>query len=99
MPLQPAPPAPPGYLYVWATAFDTIPASRLADTTVRPRRRGVFVATVDLRAGSRTRGRVIGTLLVADTAGRVAHHTEHALADDGLLFANDFGAGRTYRLD
>ena len=42
----------------------------------------MFVATIDLRAGSPTRGRLVGTLLVADTAGRVAHHTEHALAHD-----------------
>ena len=82
------------YLYVWATAIDTV-----ADSAGRPRRRGVFLATVDLRRDSPTRGRVIGAVLAADTAGRGAHHTEHALAPDRLLFANDFGAGRTHRFD
>lgn len=86
-------PASDGYLYVWATAADTAPVG----SERRPR--GVFLATVDLREGSPTRGRVVGAVLAADTAGRGAHHTEHALAADGLLFANDFGAGRTYRFD
>ena len=85
------------YLYVWATAVDTAPT--VADSAARPRRRGVFLATVDLRRDSPTRGRVIGAVLAADTAGRGAHHTEHALAEDRLLFANDFGAGRTHRFD
>lgn len=82
------------YLYVWATAIDTV-----ADSAGHPRRRGVFLATIDLRRDSPTRGRVIDALLAADTAGRGAHHTEHALAADRLLFANDFGAGRTHRFD
>jgi hypothetical protein len=87
----------PGYLYVWATAMDTAPT--IADTAYRPRRLGVFLAAVDLRDGSPTRGRVVHAVMAADTAARNAHHTEHALAADGLLFANDFGAGRTYRFD
>jgi hypothetical protein len=88
------------FLYVWATAFDTAGGRPSAPAAVtRPRRRGVFLATVDLRAGSPTRGRVVNAVLAADTAGRAAHHTEHALAADGLLFANDFFAGRTYRFD
>ncbi len=44
------------------------------------------------------RGQVTDAVL-ADAGGRVAHHTEHALSGDGLLFANDFGTGRTHRFD
>ncbi len=90
------------WLYVWATATDTartVRATRAArrDTTP-PRRRGVVLLTVDLRPASPTRGQVTDAIL-ADTGGRHAHHTEHALAGDGLLFANDFGTGRTHRFD
>lgn len=92
--------AAPEYLYVWATAIDTtMAATVVGDTPGRPRRRGVFLAAIDLREGAPTRGAVAGAVLAADTAGRFAHHTEHALAGDGLLFANDFLAGRTYRFD
>lgn len=90
-------PRDPGFLYVWATAADTATAGDSA--AARPRARGVVLLAIDLRAGSPTRGRVVRAVLAADTAGRMAHHTEHALAADGLLFANDFGAGRTYRFD
>jgi hypothetical protein len=86
--------AAPGYLYVWATAEDTA----ATDSAGRPLRRGVILLTVDLRPGSATRGRVTGAIL-ADSAGRAAHHTEHALAADGLLFANDFATGTTHRFD
>jgi hypothetical protein len=89
------------YLYVWATAVDTAAGAAPGDSAPRPRRRGVALLTVDLRDGSATRGRVVGALL-ADSAPAVAHaahHTEHALADDRLLFANDFAAGRTHRFD
>ncbi len=82
----------PEFVHVWATAMDT-------STTPRAVRRGVVLLTIDVRDGSPTRGRVVHTLLAAVTAGRDAHHTEHALATDGILFANDFGAGRTYRFD
>ena len=88
------PPGGAGYAYVWATFVDTA----TADTTVRPRGRGVGLVTIDLRAASPTHGRVVGAVL-ADSGGRAAHHTEHALAEDGLFFANDFGAGRTHRFD
>ncbi|MGZ8455374.1 MAG: hypothetical protein ACXWZ4_02080 [Gemmatirosa sp.] len=89
------------WLYVWATAVDTAPTRAASDTasdTGRPRPRGVVLLSVDLRPASPTRGQVTDAIL-ADSAGRHAHHTEHALAVDGLLFANDFGTGRTHRFD
>jgi hypothetical protein len=81
----------PAYLHVWGTATDT--ARSIPGDTTRPTRRGVVLATIDL-----SNGRVAG-VIVADTAGRSAHHTEHALAADRMFFANDFGPGRTYRFD
>ena len=100
------------WLYVWATAVDTAPprvsraagtpagtpAGTAAGTPARRAARGVVLLTVDLRPASPTRGQVTDAIL-ADTGGRHAHHTEHALASDGLLFANDFGTGRTHRFD
>ncbi len=89
----------PDYLYVWATARDTILSAPVdGDTTANRNARGVVLLTIDLRGNSPTEGRVIGALLV-DSAGRSAHHTEHSLATDGLLFANDFGTGLTHRFD
>lgn len=86
----------PGYLYVWGTAVDTATPTR--DSTARPRSRPAVFLTIDVRRGASTRGTIIGAMLV-DTAGQATHHTEHALAPDGILFANDFGAGRTHRFD
>ena len=74
----------PAYLYVWA---------RSADST-RPRS---FLLTLDLRAGSPTAGQVVKVLPAGP--GKSPHHTEHQLEADGMLFANDFDEGRTYRFD
>lgn len=83
----------PDYLHVWGTAVDT-----MAAPNARPSRRGVVLLTFDLRAGAPRRGRLVNAILT-DTAGRSAHHTEHGLTTDNILFANDFGSGRTYRFD
>jgi hypothetical protein len=100
--VQPAPtaaPAAPEFVYVWGTAVDTFVSPPVApDTIARARRRGVVLLTIDLREKSETRGRVTDVIL-ADSGGRGAHHTEHALADDGILFANDFGRGVTSIFD
>ncbi|MEO8334878.1 MAG: hypothetical protein ABI664_07890 [bacterium] len=89
--------AAPGYLYVWGSAADTASPNR--DSTVKPpRARPAVFLTIDVRRDSPTLGKVVGAMLV-DAAGLAAHHTEHALATDGILFANDFGVGRTYRFD
>ena len=77
----------PPFLYVWSQ----MPAS---DTSAR---RG-FLAVFDLRHDSPTAGRIVQVLSAGDES-RGSHHTEHELAEDGILFANDFGTGRTYRFD
>lgn len=73
------------FLYVWSASADTM-------------RRAAFLSVVDVRLGSPTAGAVIRTLW-AGQGSRGTHHTEHQLESDNLLFANDFGAGRTYILD
>jgi hypothetical protein len=84
---SPAPVAPsaPEYLYVWASSADTA-------------RRGAFIATFDLRAGSPTAGTIVN-VTPAGSDSRSTHHTEHALQSDMLLFANDFGTGETFIYD
>jgi len=57
-----------------------------------------FLAVVDVRPGSPTYALVVSTLPVGARATR-PHHTEHQLESDRLLFANGFGAGRTFRFD
>lgn len=79
-----APAAAPAYLYVW---------SGTADTT----QNAAFVAVFDLRPGTATTGKIVKVVFAGP--GISPHHTEHQLEPDGLLFANDFGGGRTYRFD
>lgn len=74
----------PSYLYVWAANADT----------TRPT---AFLAVFDLRPGSATTGKIVR--VVPTGRGDSPHHTEHQLEPDGVFFANDFGAGRTYRFD
>ena len=57
-----------------------------------------FLAVIDVRPGSPTYTRVLSTLPVGARA-TTPHHTEHQLESDRLLFANGFGAGRTFRMD
>ena len=77
-------PAAPAYVYVWAGSADS----------TRPKS---FLAVVDIREGSPTKGQVVK--VVPAGAGKSPHHTEHQLESDGELFANDFGEGATYRFD
>jgi hypothetical protein len=69
---------------VWAGDADTLQSD--------------FLAVIDARPGSPTYARVVSTLPVGAGA-TTPHHTEHQLESDDLLFANGFGAGRTFRFD
>ena len=77
-------PRPAPYLYVWTGDADTLQSD--------------FLAVIDTRPGSPTYARVLSTLPVGVRA-TTPHHTEHQLERDGVLFANGFGAGRTFRFD
>lgn len=77
-----AAPKPKGeFLFVWAKDAD----GQSSD----------FLAIVDIGRRSPNRGKVIATLPVGQ-AETNAHHTEHEMASDGVLFANGWGAGRTW---
>lgn len=75
---------PSEYLYAWTGSADTTQSD--------------FLAVIDARAGSPTYGRLVTTVPVPGR-NNSPHHTEHALADDRLLFANGFGSGRTFVFD
>lgn len=76
--------SPAPYLYVWTGDADTVDSD--------------FLAVIDVRPGSPTYAQVVSTLPVGARA-TIPHHTEHQLEADHLLFANGFGAGRTFRFD
>ncbi len=73
------------FLYVW---------TQTADTT-RP---AAFMTVFDLRDGSPTAGQIVNTVWAGKGSSSV-HHTEASVQRDQLLFANDFGKGRTYVFD
>lgn len=74
----------PDYLYVWAWATDTTRGSALV----------VFDLDQETPAGNR-----LVRVLPADMPSVGAHHIEHQLAPDSLLFASAFGSGRTFLFD
>lgn len=76
--------APSSYLFVWVADAD--------------REQSDFLAIVDVRPESKTYGEILKTLPVGVT-GTIPHHTEHEMPKDGVLFANGFGAGQTFRFD
>jgi hypothetical protein len=72
------------YLFVWAGDAD--------------KRESDFLAVVDVDGQSPTYAQVITTLPVG-AAGTLAHHTEYEMPPGGVLWANGFAAGRTFRLN
>src|SRR5574337_1766072 len=78
-----APPA-GAYLYLWAGD-----SSRQASD---------FLAVIDADPASRQYGRVLTSVSTGMPGGH-PHHTEHEMARDGHLLANDFMTGRTWLFD
>lgn len=76
--------APSAYLYLWTASADSTQPD--------------FLAVVDVRATSPNYGAVVTTVPVPGRQNR-PHHTEHALAADGTLFANGFGSGQSWIFD
>ncbi|MDX1394317.1 MAG: hypothetical protein R3195_08000 [Gemmatimonadota bacterium] len=76
-------PAPASHLFVWAADGDA------ADTD--------FLAVIGADPGSPDYGRVVATAPVGLTG--MAHHTEHAMPEGDLLFANAFRAGASFVFD
>jgi len=54
-----------------------------------------FLAVIDADPSSATYGHLI-TSVATDQVSMRPHHTEYVMPADGMLFANDFDAGRTF---
>lgn len=72
------------YLFVWVGDAD--------------RKETDFLAVIDTDPRSGKYGELIKTLPVG-VVGTYPHHTEHEMPRKGILFANGFGAGQTFRFD
>ena len=72
------------YLFIWAGDAD--------------RKESDFLAVIDARANSKRYGQIITTLPVGGSK-HYPHHTEHEMPLGGILFANGFGSGQTFRFD
>ena len=57
-----------------------------------------FLAVIDADPSSATYGHLI-TSVATDQVSTRPHHTEYVMPADGMLFANDFDAGRTFVLN
>lgn len=57
-----------------------------------------FLAVIDADPNSGSYGRLL-TTVVTDQRSMQVHHTEYTMPADGLLFANDHLAGRTFIVD
>lgn len=75
---------PSPYLFIWAGDAD--------------RKDSDFLAVIDARANSKGYGQIITTLPVG-APNNYPHHTEHDMPPGGILFANGFGSGQTFRFD
>ena len=73
------------WLYVWTASADS----------TRP---AAFLVQFDLRDGSPTAGQIT-SVTPAGEGSSGTHHSEHVLQSDGLLYADDFGLGRTFIFD
>lgn len=83
-PLEAAAPASGDYLFVWASDVGA--------------KKSDFLAVIDADARSARYGEIVATA-PAGVANSYAHHTEHQMPAGGMLFANGFGAGQTFRFD
>jgi hypothetical protein len=72
------------HLYVWSQPADSM--------------LGSVLGVIDLSPATPDSGRLV-RVVVVDTPSRGAHHIEHELGSDGLLFANAFGSGRSFLFD
>ena len=72
------------YLFIWAGDDD--------------RKQSDFLAVIDVRPNSKRYGQIVTTLPIG-VSNTVPHHTEHEMPAGGILFANGFGAGQTFRFD
>ena len=72
------------WLYLWTAGADSTQPD--------------YLAVLDVAPSGERYGRVITTLPVPGRRN-VPHHTEHAIAADGVLLANGFATGQTFAFD
>jgi hypothetical protein len=72
------------YLYLWSGSADSTEPD--------------FLAVFDVKPDSGRYG-LVATTLAVGSGNNGPHHTEHALAADGRLFANGFRSGRSFIFD
>jgi len=72
------------YLFVWAGDAD--------------KKESDFITVIDVRPNPKRYGRIVTTLPVGSIKN-FPHHTEHEMPKGGILFANGFGSGNTFRFD
>jgi hypothetical protein len=72
------------YLFVWAGDAD--------------KQESDFLAVIDADPGSATYGAVVSTTPVG-AVGTRPHHTEYEMPGGGILWANGFDSGQTFRFD
>lgn len=86
---------PGSWLFVWAGEMNVAARSGQADGA---RRGTAFLAVLDVSPRSARYGQLVAMRPIGATAG-MPHHTHYEMPADGLLFANDFEAGRTQVFD
>ena len=79
-----AQPKPEHYLFVWSGDQKKVGHD--------------FLAVIDADPASRAYGHLV-TSIATDQVTIRPHHTEYRMPQDGMLFANDFDAGRTFVFD
>lgn len=79
-----APTAAPDYIFVWATDVGA--------------KKSDFLAVIDASPSSPTYAEMISSVATGVPLS-IAHHTEHVMPAGGKLFANGFGAGKTFVFD
>lgn len=88
-------PNPSSWLFVWAGEMNVAARSGQANGA---RRGTAFLAVLDVAPRSSRYGQLVAMRPV-DVPARMPHHTHYEMPADGLLFANDFEAGKTQILD
>ncbi|MCU1311271.1 MAG: hypothetical protein JWO20_2396 [Candidatus Angelobacter sp.] len=80
----PAKPKPSKYLFAWARSADTSQPD--------------FLAVIDALPTSSAYARVIASIST-NVPVNLAHHTDYEMPAGGVLFANDYSSGLTFRFD
>lgn len=76
--------SPSPYLFIWARSADTAQPN--------------FLAVIDALPSSPSYGQVVSSVSV-NVPTNLAHHTDYEMPAGGILFANDYSSGLSFRFD